>query len=149
MADDGEQAEARPPIDGLARDLVSAARRDDAAAFGTAYGAALDDPSLDTISRQILGTLQAIVQRWVGETASAPSAIEAIHEHVAAIHPHCTAIVAVNLVVLEHVARSVIGLSTYLETIESSYACLYGALLAGAALTGDDDLVESNGLPRG
>jgi hypothetical protein len=149
MSSGQDQTDAWTPVDALAADLISAVGRDDVAGFGAVYAAALDNPELDAITRQVLAILETVVRAWVVTSGSAPEAIESIHDRVLELYPRCTAIVAVNLVVLEHIARSVVGLSNYLKTLESSYACLYGALLIGTSSTVDDVRIEIDGQLRG
>ena len=115
--------------------LIRSAASGDPADFGTRYGALLDDPQVDLATGEILAVLRVQVAGWLPAEVTAEEAIGIVHDRMWQLYPRCLAVLAVNLVVLEHVARSVVGLSDFLRTLDGASACLYGALLAGCALS--------------
>ncbi|MGI8665423.1 MAG: hypothetical protein ACR2N4_05255 [Jatrophihabitans sp.] len=121
-----------PPARPGVPELILAVRRGARAEFGERYGQLLDDPDVEAITRSTLAVLDRQVRRWIEDSTDAPAAIEAIHRQVSASYPRCCAIFEVNLVVLEHLARSVVGLSSLLSTLDASLGLLYASLLIGA-----------------
>lgn len=125
-----------------ARQLILAAHRGEPADFGINYGRLLADPELAAITRDVLAILAAMVRSWLPAGAGPADAIEAIHAKVAAAYPRCCRLLGVNLVLLEHLARSLLGLSGFLRTLDGDSACLYGALLVGSVLAEPVELAE-------
>ncbi len=134
--------EARPAVPDAARRLILAAAHGDAAEFGAAYSAAVSGTELDLITHATLGILNHQVVGWLPEGADVVTSLDIIHRRLLRLYPRCTALVGVNLVVLEHVARASVGLSDLLTTLPGTQACLYGALIVAAGLDGPVELDE-------
>jgi hypothetical protein len=129
--------------------LITAAAAGDRRAFGQAYEAVID-PALDTEAVVALFTFiraayddltASGVVTASGSTPADPHdrAIEQVRRLALAAYPTCFELVEVNLVVLEHVLRSVLGLSSYLASIDGYTVALYLAALAGGLATLADE----------
>ncbi|MEO7286062.1 MAG: hypothetical protein ABI140_04005 [Jatrophihabitantaceae bacterium] len=123
-----------------ASELILAAHEGDPMAFGSRYAELLDDQDFDRITHDVLAVLGRLVTGWLPDQAGPAEAIEAVHRAVGAAYPGCLRLLAINLVVLEQLARSVIGLSGLLRTLDGTEACLYAALLAGCSLSDEAEL---------
>ncbi len=114
----------------LVSGLIEATNRAD---FGELYGAAVADDQRAEITRELLDVLELRVTGWLPAPMAADTAITAIHERVAQSYRRAEWLVGVNLVILEHLARAVVGLSDFLTALTEEEVCLYAAVLLNAS----------------
>jgi hypothetical protein len=126
-----------------AKDLIVAAAAMDRPAFGRAYQAIID-PELDT---DAVVAMFGYVRAAYGDFADAEpgegltgavdgldedaDALDRIHRLSAAAYPVCSELLEINLAVLEHVFRSVLGRSDFLANTDGYHVALQLAVLAG------------------
>ncbi|MCW2541297.1 MAG: hypothetical protein JWN95_3022 [Frankiales bacterium] len=128
-----------------ARDLIIAAAAMDRPAFGRAYQAIID-PELDT---DAVIAMFGYVRAAYGDFADAEpgegltgaldgldedpdaDALDRIHRLSTAAYPVCSELLEINLAVLEHVFRSVLGRSDFLANTDGYHVALQLAVLAG------------------
>jgi hypothetical protein len=117
--------------------LVTAAVRVDRPAFGRAYQAILE-PSLDVEAVTVLfGFIRdsyhevAAAEGGAAEDPDGDETIDRVHRLSLLAYQSCSELMEINLVVLEHVFRSVLAMSDYLESVDGYTVAWYLAVLAG------------------
>jgi len=123
-----------------ARELVLAAQRSDPAGFGQAYQEVLERADADAITESLLLTLAAVARDWFDAEAGTDGrgVLLEVHRRVSEVYPQTLELIGVNLVLLEHVVRSMLGHSDFVSTLDGSLATLYAALLLGNLLATAD-----------
>jgi len=116
------------------RQLLLAAGAGDRAEFGRRYGRLLDDPDFERVTVALIGLLTLLIADWLPDGCDPATAVRVLHERLADLHPRCTALIGVNLVVLEHLARSVLDLSELLAGLTGAEVSLYAGLIVGTAV---------------
>lgn len=111
--------------------LVDAVRDGDTAAFGRLLGEVIECDRAREVAVDLLGRLADALGERLGEGSGPYADVVAIRDLVRAALPACDQVLAVNAVVLEHVARSARGLSGFAAVTEPSFVALYAALLLG------------------
>ena len=119
--------------------LISTAAAGDRPGFGRAYADILE-PELDTAAVVLLFEF---IQAAYADVASveAPEGltgddlgadtVDRVHRLALLAYAACSELMDVNLVVLEHVFRSVLSVSDYLASVDGYTVALYLAVLAG------------------
>lgn len=116
--------------------LVDAAKLGDRRRFGLAYNDVLALGQPVEAAGHALAELELRVLGWI---AGRPDIeVDRVHQRITELRPAWAQLIEVNQVVLELVARSVIGASDYVEHVDPELVCLYAALLAGVVGTETD-----------
>ncbi|HEX2903176.1 MAG TPA: hypothetical protein VHO01_06915 [Jatrophihabitans sp.] len=124
-----------PAAAGMVRALIEAG---DSSSLGHAYGQAIEPANRAAVTSGLLAALQLRVTGWLPQPLNPDTAIRAIHEHVAAHYARVESLVGVNLVLLEHLARSTVGLSEFISELTEEQVCLYAAVLLNAVSAGSE-----------